>query len=291
MKSNQPISYFSILREDYSQLFNNDDNGFCIYNTDLHENSILHYHEFYEIEILTEGKLIQNFNGVSEPISAGQVSFLTPSDFHEFYDIKEAGKGYTIHFAESNITPQLMAFLQNFQGTTFCVSENLLKFLCCECEQLMDAYLNLHPMRTLLIRSILEKIIITLLKNITTENSRYPDDMQKVLNYINKNFNKDISRKDIADMMHLNENYLSTKFQNIFGIQIQKLINKKRIIYARNMLLSTNIPVSEISYNSGFKSISQFYRTFKKEFGISPHEYKKNALNSASLRQAKGEIF
>ena len=91
--------------------------------------------------------------------------------------------------------------------------------------------------------------------------------------------------------MHLNENYLSTKFRDTFGIQIQKLINKKRIIYARNMLLSTNMPVNEISYNSGFKSISQFYRTFKKEFGISPHEYKKMRWIAHHSGKQKGNLL
>ena len=49
------------------------------------------------------------------------------------------------------------------------------------------------------------------------------------------------------------------------------------------MLLTTELPVTDISYQSGFESLSTIYRVFQQFHGITPSEYKRNMKKSYSL--------
>ena len=52
---------------------------------------------------------------------------------------------------------------------------------------------------------------------------------------------------------------------------------------AKNMLLSENLSVTDVSLHCGFSSVSYFSRVFKDEFGISPLKYKKNVSSENQL--------
>ena len=49
----------------------------------------------------------------------------------------------------------------------------------------------------------------------------------------------------------------------------------KRLNYAANLLIHTDMEIVDVIYESGFQSINYFYHLFKKEYGISPVKYKK----------------
>ena len=48
-------------------------------------------------------------------------------------------------------------------------------------------------------------------------------------------------------------------------------------IYASHLLMTTNVPISEIGYRVGYESPSYFTKTFREIFGISPQEYRKSS--------------
>ena len=48
-----------------------------------------------------------------------------------------------------------------------------------------------------------------------------------------------------------------------------------KILYASHLLMTTNVPISEIGYQLGYESASYFTKIFKEVFGISPQEYRK----------------
>ena len=74
-------------------------------------------------------------------------------------------------------------------------------------------------------------------------------------------------------------------FKENTGISIHQYIMKKRLAACRDAILS-NISITKAYLMFGFKDYSSFYRAFKKEFGISPKEYKDSKMQ-IGMREEK----
>ncbi|WP_334293937.1 helix-turn-helix domain-containing protein [Blautia argi] len=74
-------------------------------------------------------------------------------------------------------------------------------------------------------------------------------------------------------------------FKENTGISIHQYIMKKRLAACQDAILG-NISISRAYLMFGFKDYSSFYRAFKKEFGISPKEYKDSKMQ-IGMREEK----
>ena len=89
----------------------------------------------------------------------------------------------------------------------------------------------------------------------------------ELLIYLNKQ-GREVGITQIASDMGV---YKSTVFRTLSSAYI----NGKRLNYAANLLIHTDMEIVDVIYESGFQSINYFYHLFKKEYGISPVKYKK----------------
>jgi AraC-like DNA-binding protein len=71
--------------------------------------------------------------------------------------------------------------------------------------------------------------------------------------------------------------HISRIFSDQLHTSFRDYVNGRRVALAQMLLLSTTNPVTEIAFDSGFNSLRSFYRAFKKEYGITPNEYRRNA--------------
>ena len=123
-----------------------------------------------------------------------------------------------------------------------------------------------------------EKIINKISNNKNTDNqtvnSKYRDIILKKFeeNYSNVSFNLN----SLADNMNLSSGYLSSLFKSLFGIPFQDYLNNIRMEKAKLLLLTTDLKNYEISDQIGFDNVYYFNSKFKKTFGVTPKEFKKN---------------
>ncbi len=75
-------------------------------------------------------------------------------------------------------------------------------------------------------------------------------------------------------MACITPNYLSKQFRSKKGMNLREYINKIRIDEAKRLLLSTNLPVSEIAGMTGYDNISYFSTVFRKHVGMSPVDWR-----------------
>ena len=81
---------------------------------------------------------------------------------------------------------------------------------------------------------------------------------------------------ELAEELSMSRTSLNRKLNAITGKQPNKYILSIKLNQAENLLKSSKLSVSEIAYNSGFKSLSYFTKVFKEEFGVKPSEYHQN---------------
>ncbi|NRT88858.1 response regulator transcription factor [Clostridium beijerinckii] len=120
--------------------------------------------------------------------------------------------------------------------------------------------------------------IFTKIININFNNSfknKYSKKVADSIDYINKNlFNQSLSLTDIAENINVHKVYLCRIFKEETGENVTQYILKARIEKSKEIILSTNYKLYEISDKLGFNSPQQFSILFKKVTGITPNQFR-----------------
>lgn len=109
-----------------------------------------------------------------------------------------------------------------------------------------------------------------------------PDDknyrpLKEVLKYINDNYTWNPSLKEIAENCHYSESYIRHIFKEKTSKSIGQYIASLRIVKAKNLLKNTALSISEVAAEVGYGEPNYFTNVFRKETGVSPKQYRKNA--------------
>jgi AraC-like DNA-binding protein/ligand-binding sensor protein len=107
----------------------------------------------------------------------------------------------------------------------------------------------------------------------------------KAREYINKHKTEELSLADVAKAAGASVFHFCKVFHRATGLTFTDYVARVRLEDARTQLLNPNLRVSEIAYDVGFQSLTQFNRTFKRVFGQSPSEFR--AHLSSHKRTAK----
>jgi len=99
--------------------------------------------------------------------------------------------------------------------------------------------------------------------------------IKEVEKYIERNIEKKIKLKDIAEQFKFSPNYLSMLFKEVKGENFIEYLHKKKLIYAKKLLNDPTLKVYEISDRLGYNNVAHFTKQFKDFFGYTPTEYRK----------------
>lgn len=100
--------------------------------------------------------------------------------------------------------------------------------------------------------------------------------VEETKKYIEEHFSEKLMRDDMAKNVCLNADYLSRIFHREMGMSISDYIIKVRMEYAKENLKNTKYSITCISEMCGYYNFSYFTKIFKKVYGVSPAEYRKN---------------
>ncbi len=122
--------------------------------------------------------------------------------------------------------------------------------------------------------------------NLTTneQKSRVSDQIKE---YIKENYINEVPLDDVAQHVGHSKNYICKTFKENTGMTINLFLNKVRIEQAAQLLINTNLDVSEISSNVGYNNVYHFIKTFKKIVGTPPGNFRKNELYGLFLTSSQ----
>lgn len=132
-------------------------------------------------------------------------------------------------------------------------------------------------------RIIVSGIIDSAVQNNASEEhtTSYFKGIRVATEYINANYDKQLSIEDLAEACGLSYSYFSNCFKRTFGDTPKGYITNLRINKAKYYLTETVIPIKEISVKCGFSHFNTFTSAFKKYVGVSPREYRNRKKNTA----------
>lgn len=96
--------------------------------------------------------------------------------------------------------------------------------------------------------------------------------IRKCISHINRNLNKKITVKDLAEECNLSQDYLSQLFKKEMNENLSAYIMKRKLEAAKLLLLD-GVDNSRIAYALGFSSQSHFISSFKREYALTPKEF------------------
>ncbi|MBO5211651.1 MAG: helix-turn-helix transcriptional regulator [Clostridia bacterium] len=100
--------------------------------------------------------------------------------------------------------------------------------------------------------------------------------VSKAIRYIHDNYSQKITLKTVADAIYTNPNYLSTVFSREKEMTFSAYIRSYRLSVAQKMLIETDLSAEKIAISVGFYDIQHFSKLFKKEYGVSPYDFRKS---------------
>lgn len=239
-----------------------------------------HWHTEIEIMMVISGIFDVKFNSNTYTLSAGDCMIITGGNIHGCIKRDDGDMLMLIFnpgiFSSNDVT--LKGFLN-----PLLIKHN-------DTAYLEKMYEDIHTETT--IQNEASKIIIKsylglfsgwIIKNSTEENilpsnqvkTSQLNTVQKLLNYIEENYNKDITLDAAAELLHFSKGYFCKYFKNLTGVTFTKYVNATRNQAAKNLLKTTNLRITDIAERCGYDTVRTFNREFKLQTGITANQYRK----------------
>ncbi|MDO4357264.1 MAG: AraC family transcriptional regulator [Clostridia bacterium] len=246
----------------------------------------MHWHEELEIIYVRTGRLDVRITGRDYSGKAGSVFFVNPRELHMMGSDDLSVTYYTLLFPLELISFQTLDELENGVLQPLRSGQLLLPAdagaLAADVTPILDRIIAVNdaaaPQRQLETRILLLQMLKRLLERdaLTPAASGSGADMQReLLAYIQAHYDERITLKQLADRMHMSEKYVSRYFKSHFALPFSRYVLHLRLEHARQLLETTETPVTEVALQVGFSSVSYFIRAFRDVYGVPPLRYRR----------------
>lgn len=252
-----------------------------------------HDHDFLELVYVVEGKAAHTMNNEEVIIKKGDYFIIDYSTEHgyaqigdeplkiinclflpDFVDktLKKCRKfvqvteNYLINrsFEKNGVNTANRIFFDE-NGEIFALIDKMLR----EYGEKREGYIEI-------LRCLLIEIIVNITRKVSSERIITYDTPEKYLReYVNDNYMKKITLKEIASELNYSVPYLSNLFSKKYGVTFEKYLRKVRMEQSCRLLANTDKKVIEIAECVGYGDLSFFSEIFKQFTGLSPREYRR----------------
>lgn len=228
-----------------------------------------HFHKNLELIYVINGSVKCTVNDVGYVLNSGDFGLCLPYDIHQYepldntnYWVLVFSEEYVRYFSKLIKGKSGAGFVFNLDKTT-------LHFF-------TDRIINNSTPTVMTMKSCLYIICEEYLKQIKLLNKRNNENeiLSMIVDYIEQNYDKNISLKDIAKILGYDYNYMSRYFKKFFNMTFTDFVNLYRLETAIRLLEDTNENITSVAYESGFQSTRTFNSFFKNKTGLSPTQYK-----------------
>lgn len=258
-------------------IFHQNDNsiGDYIYNSKIYDDCEwgYHFHKSFEIVYVMEGELEVQINDGKALLKKNNFALVMPNDIH-CYHTENYSKVWIGVFSE-NFIPD---FAKYIHGKTA-------KDISFKCDKIELAFLEAVLIREevpepYLLKAAIYIVINRFIKEIPiTEKKKYDKSLAHLtIEYIENNFDRDLTLKEISMNLGYDYYYFSKYFNSTFNINFKTFLNQYRFENAKKLLHTSDKDIMTIAMESGFGSVRNFNRIYKQITGNVPKNDRKNEI-------------
>lgn len=258
---------------------------------DYFANVPLHWHGEFELSLMREGSLEYICGDDKFLASGGDIVIVAPNILHAIYPHGGEVQRYdTVVFSA-----EMLGLSDNDRSAAECIrplanggftalhitpAHTYYNELTITADNIISCAIGNTPQLDMLMKSELLRLF-WLLRDNGDIGARSPAETGKsemirpALEYIAENFSENITIEQLAETVHLSKSYFMNRFRETAGVSAVEYLNQFRIRAACSALLESSVTVSEISFECGFRNLSNFNRQFRRLMGCTPNEYRK----------------
>lgn len=259
---------------------------------------VLHYHPEYQLFLVVEGTGTRFIGDNIKPFKENDIVFTGPNLPHlwrsdnKYFDKKNKlnTSGIVIYFREDFLGGSIHQkeeleiishlFKRSLRGLEITGKTNRIV------NKMMVQLLNLHGLPSIIhllrildvIATSQECLPITHAGYIAVNKEAETDRMNKVYEFVMKNFRKRVSLEKVADLVNMTPTSFSRYFKSRVNKSFSDFLKEVRIDYACKLLNEEKININRVGYECGFPTISNFNKQFKTIVGKTPLHYKNEYL-------------
>ena len=232
--------------------------------------------EDYQLLYVSQGEYRFVFDGTEVKVPAGTAALYRPHEVQKYYMVGDSDTEiFWTHFTGYDCERYLKELGFSHSGI-YTVGANekfliLYKWIIKELQLKRENYINIA---TGYFKQLL--YLMSRSYNSGIEQNSETHFAEAAMLYFYRNFSSNISIDEYALSQNITPCWLRRCFKKHTGVSPQQFINDIRLSYARELLLTTDLKISEISERCGYENPFYFSRIFAKNIGCSPIQFKKN---------------
>ena len=235
-----------------------------------------HIHKECEIYVNLSGDVFFEVENRIYPVSRGSVIITRPFEYHHcVYCTNHLHAHYWITFTAAEQEEFFQIFFKREKG-----KDNLILLNSSELEEMCRILEELRKRENDgLTRRICFLKMLRLLNGAKSETDigsmdGTPEAVRKVLQYMDEHLTEEMDLLQLSAVANVSVSALEHSFKEALGITLFAMLRKKRLIYSMKYLRN-GASVSEAAIHSGFSDYSNYIQLFRKQFGMTPLQYKK----------------
>jgi YesN/AraC family two-component response regulator len=285
-KSNQAgIEFVISMNEELQEevMFLSDDFPISMYTQNFQHAASdyipLHWHNELQMTWVFEGELEYYIDGDRFKLTSDKIIFVNSNQLHSSKTINRDAKTLCINFTLDFFHPltlekYILPLIKNHSFSYHLLKlkpyrvAHLEKFLNWKNETI--GYFSVMNFLSQTFEDILDEF-----ENI--ENKKYDEEIdifQNMISFVHNNYSDQLTVNEIAVHALINKNRCTSIFKKYTKMSPIKYLNSYRLYIAKNMIIHTDKPISEISADVGYNQISYFIEQFRSNYGLSPLKYR-----------------
>ena len=246
-------------------------------------NSTKHSHTYYEIEFVLKGSGSHKINSAEYKFSRGTMYFLRLTDFHEIKPEQKA-EILTFQISHSALPDDILNKITAIQGDLVVhLPESDIAFMEALGKKANECSLADDKTKKELLYHIFMTVIHMFFSRFVlvadaSPSEFYDERISSITAYINSHFREEITLELLASRFYLNKNYLCTYFKKHMVVSVLDYIKKLRLDYAVKLIKNYTLKNAELAQRCGYGSESNFVKDFKKHYGCTPFQMRKERV-------------